>query len=109
MDIDDLDTERVHRLGNLHKAGLKSDTLKRPIIAAFYEYRHTEIVLNASYMLRKTSFSVSRDYPEELVSARQRLIPQFKMERQNRNNKVSTVYPAKLVVNGRVIADELPD
>ena len=31
------------------------------------------------------------------------------MERQNRNNKVSIVYPAKLVVNGRVIADELPD
>ena len=73
------------------------------------EYRHTEIVLNASYMLRNTSFSVSRDYPKELVSARQRLIPQFKMERQNRNNKVSIVYPAKLVLNGRVIADELPD
>ena len=109
MDIDDLGTEQVHRLGSLHKARLKSDTPKRPIIAAFYEYRHTESVLNASYMLRNTSFSVSRDYPKELVSARQRLLPQFKMERQNRNNKVSIVYPAKLMVNGRVIADELPD
>ena len=108
-DIEDLGVERVHRLGSLHKARLKNDIPKRPIIAAFYEYRHTEIILNTSYMLRNTNYSVSRDYPKELVSARQRLIPQFKRERQNRNNKVSIVYPAKLVVNGRVIADELPD
>ena len=59
-------------------------------------------------MLRNTRFSVSRDYPKEIVSARQRLLPQFKAARQNKNDKTSTEYPAKLVVNGRVVA-EVPD
>lgn len=65
--------------------------------------------MNAGYMLRTTGYSVSRDHPKEILSARHRLLPQFKTERQNRNNKVSIEYPAKLVINGRVIADEFPD
>ena len=108
LDIEDLGIERLHRLGSLHNAKLKSDPPRRPIIAAFYEYRHTNIVLDAAYMLKATNFSVSRDYPKEILSARKRLIPRFKLERQNKN-KVSIEYPAKLVVNGRVIADEFPD
>ena len=109
IDIDDLGIERLHRLGSLHKERLKGDIPRRPIIAAFYEYRHTDIVMYTAYMLRTTSNSVSRDYPKEILSARQRLLPQYKTERQNRNNKVTTEYPAKLVVNGRVVADEFPD
>ena len=109
IDSDDLFIERVHRLGSLHKAKLKSEIPRRPIIVAFYEYQHTEKILDAAYMLRGTIFSVSRDYPKEIVSVRQRLMPQFKAERQNKNNKVSLEYPAKLVVNGRVVADEFPD
>ena len=109
LDIDDLGIELVHRLGSLHHARLKSDPPKRPTIAAFCEYRHTNVVLDAAYMLRTTDYSVSRDYPKEILSARKRLMPQFKAERQNKRNKVSVEYPAKLVVNGRVIADEFPD
>lgn len=60
-------------------------------------------------MLKGTHFSVSKDYPKEIVAARRRLMPRFKAERQNRNNKVSIEYPAKLVVNGKVIADEFAD
>ena len=87
LDIEDLGIERLHRLGSLHIAKLKSDPPRRPIIAAFYEYRHTNIVLDAAYMLKATNFSVSRDYPKEILSARKRLIPRFKLERQNKNNK----------------------
>ena len=60
-------------------------------------------------MLKGSGYSVTRDYPKETVAARQRLMLIFKSERQNRNNKVSIEYPARLVVNGRVIKDEFPD
>ena len=36
-------------------------------------------------------------------------MPRVKTERQNARNKVSIEYPAKILVNGRVIADEFPD
>ena len=109
LDIEDLGIERVHRLGSLHKAKLRSDPSRRPIIAALYEYRRTDTVMNTCYMLRNTRFSDSRDYPKEIVSARQWLLPQFKAARQNKNDKVSMEYPAKLVVNGRLVADEFVD
>ena len=70
LDIDDLGIQRVHRLGFLHNARLKSDHPKRPIIATFYEYRHTNVVLDTAYMLRNTDYSVPRDYPKEILSAR---------------------------------------
>lgn len=60
-------------------------------------------------MLRGTIFSVSRDYPKEIVEARRRLTPRFKSQRENRNNKASIEYAAKLIVNGKVIADEFAD
>lgn len=34
---------------------------------------------------------------------------QFIKEKQNRNNKVSIEYPARLTVNGRTVLDEFPD
>ena len=70
LDSDDLGIERVHRISSLHNARVKSDPPKRPIIASFYEYRHTNVVLETGYMLRNSNYSVSRDYPREIVSAR---------------------------------------
>lgn len=111
VDSDDLYIERVHRLGSFHKAKMRqnTDNPKRPIIISFQDYRSTELILDAAYMLKGTNFSVSRDYPKEIVAARRRLMPRYKAERQNRNNKVSIEYPAKLVVNGKVIVDEFAD
>lgn len=109
IDADELYIERAHRLGSLFNARQKSQTPRRPIIVAFYDYASTETVLNASYSLKGSNFSVSRDYPKEIVSARQKLMPLFKSERQNRNNRVSIEFPARLVVNGKTVADQLPD
>ena len=65
--------------------------------------------MNTCYMLRNTRFSVSRDYPKEIVSVRQLLLHQFKAARQNKNDKTTIEHPAKLVVNGKIVADEFPD
>lgn len=68
-----------------------------------------ETVMNSAYMLRGTKFSVTRDFPMEIVNARRNLMAQFIKEKQNRNNKVSIEYPARLRVNGRTVLDEFPD
>ena len=111
LDSDDFIMDRFHRLGSFHKAKQRqgTDTPTRPVIVAFQEYRYIERILDTAYMLKGSGFSVTKDYPKEIVAARQRLLPLFKAERQNRNNKVSLEYPARLVVNGRVIKDEFPD
>ena len=109
IDSDDLLIDRFYRLGSFHKAKQRTDNPIRPIIIAFQEYRNIDRILDAAYMLKGSGYSVTKDYPKEIVAARQRLTPIFKSERQNRNNKVSIEYPARLVVNRRVIKDEFPD
>lgn len=111
IDSDDLLINRFHRLGSLYKAKTRqsTDTPRRPVIIAFQDHRDIERILQAAYMLKGSRFSISRDFPKEIVAARQRLMPRYRAERINRNNKVSIEYPAKLVVNGRVVADEFPD
>ncbi|MEW8548173.1 MAG: hypothetical protein AB2693_32115 [Candidatus Thiodiazotropha sp.] len=111
LDIEDLYIDRMHRLGSYFKAKQKqnTDNPRRPVIVAFLESKSTETVLNAAYMLKGSNYSVTRDYPKEIIAARQNLMPQFKAERQNRNNKVTIEYPAKLIVNGKIVADEFPD
>ena len=113
IDIDDLYTERIHRLGSLQRARqLVTDSnqpLRRPIIEAFNDTRSVNKVLDNAYTLRGSGFSVTRDFPQEIVSARRKLKPQYIQEKQNRQNKVSIEYPAKLVVNGKIISDAFPD
>ena len=111
IDSDDFIMDRFHRLGSFHKAKQRqmTGTPTRPVIVAFQEYRYIGRILDAAYMLKGSGFSVTKDYPKEMVAARQRLLPLFKAERQNRSNKVSLENPARLVVNGRVIKDEFPD
>ena len=59
-------------------------------------------------MSRGSGFSVTRDYPREIVTARQRLMQRHRTEKQN-GSKISIEYPAGLVVNGRTVANESPD
>ena len=110
LTYDDFYIHRVHRLGSLYKAKQRNGTEnpKRPVIIAFQDYHSTEKIMSSSYMLRGSGFSVTRDYPREIVTARQRLMQRYRTEKQNRN-KVTIEYPARLVVNGRTVADEFPD
>ena len=60
--------------------------------------------------LAGTLLSVNRDYPTEIIEARRALYPMYKDWRdQNRYNKVSIQYPAKLIVNGQIKHDMFPD
>lgn len=80
IDSDDLYIGRIHRLGSLHMARTKNVVPRRPIIVSFNYDQSVQKVLSAAYMLRGTNYSVSKDFPKEIVSARQRLIPRYKQK-----------------------------
>ena len=113
IDIDELYIERLHRLGSIQKARQRvtdpNEPVRRPIIVAFNDTRSLNRVLDNAHMLRGKPFSVTRDYPLEIVKARRTLMPQYIKEKQNRQNKVSMEYPARLIVNGKTVSDAFPD
>ena len=100
----DMYLERAHRLGrfNLNKT--------RPIIVAFRDFCDVEEIVSASAQLRGKPYGVSRDYPNEIVKARQSLWSRFKSIRDNNPNKrVSFGYPAKISIDGSCVVDLFPE
>ena len=105
LGVDELPViEHAHRLGRFNR--LRGP---RPIIVAFTFFSDTEDIISMARSLRGTQISISRDYPNEITNARKSLWPQFKSERANTSNRVSMVYPAKLLVNGVVVSDKFPE
>ena len=105
IDVDVTAINRIHRLGRFVDGGKR-----RPIIVAFKDYLLTENIIRQGLNLKNTGFSVSRDYPLEISRARQTLWPEYKrIKQENPYAKMSIVYPAKLIVNGRVAADLFPE
>ena len=105
---DDIIIQRAHRLGNPLKV---AHNKPRPIIVCFLNQSDLETVLSNSYKLKgKNHLSINRDFPKEIVQARSRLWDRFKREKTNNPGKsVKMVFPAKLLVGGKVVQDEFPD
>ena len=102
--IQESDISRAHRLGRYER------TKKRPVIVAFQSYVLAESIIKQGYKLKDTDFSISRDYPLEITRARRTLWPEYKqIKSQHPLAKVAIVYPAKLLVNGRVEKDMFPE
>ena len=96
---------RAHRLGRftLNKT--------RPIIVAFRDFGDTELIMSKANKLRGSQYGISRDYPMEIVKARQKLWPEFKKFKADAgpSDRISISYPAKLIVNKVVKMDIFPD
>ena len=59
--------------------------------------------------MKNTLFSIDLDLPREIKQARSRLWPKYKQyKRDNPRVRVSNVYPAKLIMDNRLICDEMP-
>lgn len=60
--------------------------------------------------MKDTQFGIHRDYPKEILNARSSLWPSYKKAKANNPRAdVSIGYPAKLLINGRVVADKFPN
>ena len=106
----DIVFQRVHRLGK-KRYGVAPDGnawRPRPIIAMFRDYKLKELVLRYARNLKNTPHSVQQSFPAEIRSARGKLWSDLNRAKAN-HSRASIVYPAKLIVDGRVVRDELPD
>ena len=62
------------------------------------------------FLLKGTSFSVDYDLPKDINEARKALWSELKhIESPNPKAKVQIVYPAKLLVDSKVVRDQLPE
>ncbi|MES9880641.1 MAG: hypothetical protein ABW185_07145 [Sedimenticola sp.] len=98
--------DRAHRLGKFRHGN------NRFIIVAFTYFTDTEYILSQCRQLQNKPYSVSRDFPHEIVQARKLLWPKYKDLRTryagHTQHKVNIVYPAKLIHNGTVVVDMFP-
>ena len=104
--------QRAHRLGAINRRGGRGRgrTQPRPIIVNFRDYEVVELIFDNAHRLRDTEYGINRDYPKEIIAARTKLWSQYKKAKsENPQGSVFFGYPAKLIVNKRVVADEFPD
>lgn len=99
---------RAHRLGRFDS---QKQYQRRPIIVNFRDYADIEMIMKNVTMLKGSRFSIDYDYPREIQEARSKLWPLYKQLKQNsnRDDRVHITYPAKLIKNGKLVRDELPD
>ena len=99
----DICIDQAHRLGRF-----KRDK-HRQIIVAFRDYSDVESILSNAHKLKGTKYSINRDYPQEIVNAHQTLRKEYKsLKSENPDKRVKIVYPAKILMNGRVVRDAFP-
>ena len=107
LDADNMYLARAHRLGP-RRVGQRNP--KRPIIVNFRDYCDTNIIMNHANRLRNTPFSIGYDLPKEIKEARKRLWEEVKrIKRTSPDVKFQILYPAKLLVGGKIVIDEFPD
>ena len=98
---------RAHRLGQRDS---RKHHQNRPIIANFRDFQNIELIMSKVRQLRNTPFSVDFDFPQEIQAARGRLWPLLKeLRREHPRARIQIVYPAKLIKDGSLVRDELPD
>lgn len=108
-DFLDLDPTRMF-VQAVHRIGAPQWRKTRPIIASFIDRKDTELILENAYKLKDTNYGINRDYPMEIVHARSKLWPKYKeLKAANKKGTVFIGYPAKLIVNKKVVQDEFPD
>ena len=114
LDADAITIQRAHRIGKpQHRQNVIGRAVRirhRPLIVAFRDYQDVEPVLSHANRLQGTPFGVNRDYPQEIIAARKPLFKEKKsLKAKQPNSSISIQYPAKLIVDGRVVKDMFPD
>lgn len=106
----DIDTSSIY-IQRAHRLGAPNRDKSRPIIACFRDHQDVENILSFAHKLKgKPELGINRDYPNEIVEARSRIWPKFKeMKAANPPRTVHIGYPAKLIVQKKVVIDEFPD
>ena len=98
--------QQVHRLGR-HRRGVAPNGQAwkpRPVIVGFRDFKCKQDILFSSSCLKGSPFAI----PAGIRRARGKLWDDFK-NTKSQNLRARIVYPAKLVVDGRVVRDIFPE
>ena len=108
--VDGIVFHRVHRLGKKKRGVTNNGDPWKPrhIIAGFRDFKVKEFILRNSKVLKGTIHTIQQDYPQEIRSARGKLWNDYCQARANKL-RASIAYPAKLIVEGKLVRDELPE
>ena len=108
FDDEDLFIMYARRIGQNDNRGRRIQ--KRPILCTFSHYTEADMVMNEARRLKNTPYSIDRDYPPEIASARKQLWPEVKRLRNlaSPSDSIQLKYPAKIVKNGQIVQDAFP-
>ena len=107
LDADKMYLARAHRLGP-RRIGQRDP--RRPIIVNFRDFCDTDLIMNRAHCLKQKPFSIGYDLPKEINEARKKLWDEVKrIKAKTPNAKFQILYPAKLMVEGKIVRDEFPD
>ena len=81
---------------------------RRPVLCTFSHYTEADYIMRKTRLLKGTRYAIDRDYPTEIALARKKMWPEVKELRKVPNSNVQLKFPAKIVVNGRVVKDAFP-
>ena len=94
--------------GTQSTSGRMKKTKPRPLLATFTKNSDIQDILKSSKQLKNQGVTVSKDLPQEIRNARETLWPQLK-EAKTANRDAYIAFPAKLVIDKKVVADRFPD
>lgn len=100
-----IENARAVRMDRAHRLGRYNPSKTRPIIAKFCFYQEREIVRKAAKNLEGSQYSISQQYPKEIMERRRALVPTLK--RLKAEGKRANISVDKLYVEGRLYKGEL--
>ena len=104
---EDVGIQRAHRVGKI-TIRASGDRKPRPLLATLDNATQIDnIFVSAKEKLSGTTFRASRDYPQDIRNARRELGTQLMQYRRD-GHSAYIAFPAKLIVNGQVVADKFP-
>lgn len=76
----------------------------------FEHYNDVQLIISRARRLKGSNYSINKDFPPEIASARKTLWPTFKSIKQRYpDSRTVLAYPAKVIRDGDVVLDRFPD
>ena len=111
LDIDrsSYEMSKAYRFGRKSVLRSRNQIKHRSIMVTFVDPRQVELIPSKAYLLKGTSYGISKDYPKEISDARQELWPAYKEAKARYGPKnVTLKYPAALVIHGETVQNKFP-
>ena len=99
--VDQMNLERVHRMGSTVGDGADRDSRPRRIVCKFNRFQDRELVRKLSSKLKGSNQYISEQFPSEINKIRKELFP--KLREARRQNKTAWISYDTLYIDGKPV------